>query len=94
MDEFLTRITGITNQFQSYNNEALEPKTIVEKVLRSLTKKYSMIVIAIEESKDLKQLTLDELTNSLLSHEAQINQRRIVISECFQHSSVHGKRSW
>jgi len=40
----------------------------VEKVLRSLTKKYVMIVIVIEESKDLTQLSLDELISSLLLH--------------------------
>jgi hypothetical protein len=82
VDQFLTRVTGITNQFQSYN-EALDMKTIVEKVLRPLTKKYAMIVIAIEESKDLTQLTLDELTGSLLSHESRLNQEDETLANAF-----------
>jgi len=63
----------IKNQFQS-SNERLDTKMIVEKVLRSLTKKYAMIFIAIEESKYLTQLSLDELIGSLMSHESQLNQ--------------------
>jgi transposase InsO family protein len=90
VDQFLTRVTGITNQFQSYN-EALDMKTIVEKVLRSLTKKYAMIVIAIEESKDLTQLTLDELTGSLLSHESRLNQEDEPLANAFSTQASIGR---
>jgi len=56
---------------------------IVEKVIRSMTKKYAMIVIAIEESKDLTQLSLDELIGSLLSHESRLNQEDESLANAF-----------
>ena len=63
VDEFMTRVSGIVTQFQTYG-ELLE-----QKILRCLTKKFSMVVTAIEEAKDLFHFTLEELTRSLLSHE-------------------------
>ena len=65
----MTRVSSIVTQFQAYG-EPLEQKVIVQKILWCLTKKFSMVVTAIEEAKDLSKLTLEELTGSLLSHEA------------------------
>ena len=45
---------------------------IVEKILRSLTDKFNFVVCSIEESKDLDQLTVDELQASLLVHEQKV----------------------
>lgn len=82
VDQFMTRVYGIVTQFQTYG-EALEKKGIVEKVLRCLTKKFSMVVTAIEESKDLSTFTLEELTGSLLSHEARLSQEDKSLSHAF-----------
>jgi gag-polypeptide of LTR copia-type len=41
----------------------------VEKILRSLTDTFENVVCAIKESKNLTELFVDELTNSLLAHE-------------------------
>jgi hypothetical protein len=46
---------------------------VVEKVLRTLPKNFGAVVIAIEVSKDLAQLSVDELLGSLLSHESRMN---------------------
>ena len=73
VDQFMTRVSEIVTQFQTYG-EPLEQKVVFQKILRSLTKELSMVVIAIEEAKYLSQFTLEELTGSLLSHEAQFNQ--------------------
>ena len=48
--------------------------TIVEKILRSLTPKYDYVVCFIEESKDIDELSLDELQSSLLVHEQKMNR--------------------
>ena len=48
--------------------------TIVEKILRSLTPKYDYVVCSIEESKDIEELSLDELKSSLLVHEQKMNR--------------------
>ena len=47
--------------------------TIVEKILRFLTPKYDYVVCSIEESKDIDELSLDELQSSLLVHEQKMN---------------------
>ncbi|XP_069142928.1 uncharacterized protein [Solanum lycopersicum] len=48
--------------------------TIMEKILRSLKLKYDYVVCSIEESKDIDELSLDELQNSLLVHEQKMNR--------------------
>jgi hypothetical protein len=55
------------------NGEKIPNERVVEKVLRTFPKKFDAMVIAIEESKDLTQLSVDELWGSLLSHESRMN---------------------
>ena len=69
VEQFMARVSGIVTQFQTYG-EPLEHKVVVQKILRCLTKKFSRVVVAIEEANDLSQFTLEKLTISLLSHEA------------------------
>lgn len=44
----------------------MEDVTIVEKILRSTTSKFDYAVCIIKESKDIDELSLDELQSSLL----------------------------
>lgn len=44
-------------------------------MLRSLHSRFNHIVVAIEESKDLEILSLEQLQYSLEAHEARINER-------------------
>jgi uncharacterized protein YcgL (UPF0745 family) len=46
---------------------------VPEKVLRTFLKKFDVMVVAIEDSKDLTQLSIDELLRSFISHESRIN---------------------
>ena len=69
VDQFMTRVSGLVTQFQTYG-ELLEQKIVVQNILRCLTKKFAMVVTAIEEAIDLSKFTLEELTRSLLSHES------------------------
>jgi gag-polypeptide of LTR copia-type len=48
----------------------------VEKILRSLTDTFENVVCAIEESKDLAEITVDELASSLLAHEQRKNLKK------------------
>lgn len=45
------------------------------KALRSLTQKYDYIVCAIEESKDLNDIKLDDLQSSIEAHEQKLLAR-------------------
>jgi hypothetical protein len=48
----------------------------VEKILRSLTDNFKNVVCAIEESKDLTKLTVDELAGSLKAHKQCKREKR------------------
>lgn len=73
VQDFLSRATAIVSQMRLYGEEIFD-KTIVAKVLRSLTKKFDHVVAAIEESKDLSVFSFDELMGSLLAHETRLNR--------------------
>ena len=65
---YFTRVLLTTNNMRNFGEDVSEVK-IVEKILRTLTEKFNYIVFLIEESKDISQLTVDELQSSLLVHE-------------------------
>lgn len=52
--------------------EEMHETNIVEKILRTLSEKFTYIVCSIEESKDIESLTVDSLQSSLLCHEQKI----------------------
>ena len=56
------------------HEEIIEDVTVVEKILRSMTPNFNYVVCSIEESKDLDQLSIDELQGSLLVHEQKFIQ--------------------
>jgi len=58
----------VANQL-ARNGETLPASRVVEKILRSLTNDFENVVCTIEESKDLSNLTVEELAGSLEVHE-------------------------
>ncbi|XP_059073703.1 uncharacterized protein LOC131874377 [Cryptomeria japonica] len=73
IDSFFTQIIGLVNQIRSHG-ENLEERRVVEKVLRSLPTRFESIVVAIEETKNLSQFSVDELHASLISHEHKLSR--------------------
>ena len=73
VDSFFTHVIGLVTQIRSHG-ETLEERRIVEKLLRSLPARFDVIVVAIEETKDLSQFLADELHASLISHEHRLNR--------------------
>ncbi|KAL5790263.1 hypothetical protein ACOSQ2_005151 [Xanthoceras sorbifolium] len=63
--DYCARTMGIANKMR-FHGEQMNDVAIVEKILRSLAPKYDYVVCSIEESKDIDDLSLDELQSSLL----------------------------
>ncbi|XP_010445965.1 PREDICTED: uncharacterized protein LOC104728718 [Camelina sativa] len=58
----------VANDMLNLGEDMPDPK-IVEKILRTLFEKFTYIVCAIEESKDIRSMTMDGLQSSLRVHE-------------------------
>ena len=58
--EYFDRLQVITNTMRVCD-ENIEDCRIVEKVLRTLTPQFDHVVVAIEESRDLDVMTIEEL---------------------------------
>ncbi|XP_020242592.1 uncharacterized protein LOC109820805 [Asparagus officinalis] len=76
VQSFFTQVTTIVNQIRSCG-EDLPEKTVVMKVLRSLTTKFDHVVATIKESKDLSTYTFDELMGSLQVHEVRFSRSEV-----------------
>jgi hypothetical protein len=72
VDQFMTKVMGIITRLRINAEKELTDQRVVEKVLRSLPKKFEMVVTSLLESKYLTNFSLEELTGSLLSHEARM----------------------
>ncbi|XP_015158900.1 uncharacterized protein [Solanum tuberosum] len=70
---YCARTMEISNKMR-FHGEKMNDVIIVEKILRSLTPKYDYVVCSIEESKDIDELSLDELQSSILVHEQKMNR--------------------
>lgn len=68
IEEFYNRVISLINQMR-LNGEDIEEKRVVQKILRSLIRKFEYVVVAVEESKDLSVLSLENLLGILQSHE-------------------------
>lgn len=65
--EYITRVQTMMNTITELQ--------VIEKVLCTLPAKFDHIVVAIEESKNLEEMSLDELQGSLESHELRLIER-------------------
>ncbi|XP_077217878.1 uncharacterized protein LOC143852380 [Tasmannia lanceolata] len=73
VEDYYNHVISLVNQLR-VNGEDIQDRRIGEKILRSLTRKFEYIVVAIEESKDLASLSLESFLGSLQSHELRMKQ--------------------
>ena len=60
VSEYFSRVLSVANKMRTHG-EQMQDITVVEKILRSLSEKFNYVVCAIKESKDIDQLSIDEL---------------------------------
>ncbi|KAK9107817.1 hypothetical protein Syun_023828 [Stephania yunnanensis] len=74
IDDYFRRVMTVSNKMRS-NGENMPDSKIVEKILRTLTDKFTYVVVSIEESKDTESMTIDELQSSLSVHEKKFKKK-------------------
>nr|XP_033514521.1 uncharacterized protein LOC117279145 [Nicotiana tomentosiformis] len=68
---------AVVNLLRRYGKD-IEDVCVVETILRTLTPKFNFVVCAIEESKDLDYMMVEQLKGSLQAHEEKIKRRQEV----------------
>ncbi|KAL6211231.1 hypothetical protein ACLB2K_016458 [Fragaria x ananassa] len=95
IDEFYSRILNITNQCAGLDFP-LEQSRIVRKLLRGLPPSFENKRVAIQESKDLRTYSLEELVGNLKTYEAHkkglMKEKSVALSSVKEtESSLHIK---
>ncbi|XP_019457537.1 PREDICTED: uncharacterized protein LOC109357938 [Lupinus angustifolius] len=75
ISDYFARIRSLINLMRGCG-EQMNELSIVDKILRTLSTKFDNVVIAIEESKDLETIKIDELQGSLEAHEQRLMERQ------------------
>jgi len=73
--EMYTRFTHITNELK-YLEKSFTTKKLVRKILRFSPRSWEAKVTAIQEAKDMKKITLDELVGNLQTYELRRNSQQ------------------
>ena len=88
--DYISSVVELVNQKRGLG-DTISEGMVVGKVLRSLWAKYNLLVTAIEESKDISKLTMDELNGTLKAHEARRQSQADESEEKILHVKIEGK---
>ena len=68
ISDYYSQLLLIVNKIRR-NGEKMEDIRVMEKLIQSLTSKFEYMVVAIEESNNLEEISIQELLGSLQVHE-------------------------
>jgi hypothetical protein len=72
--DYISKLMNVVNQMK-VSGETIFDQQIVDKIMRTLSPRFDFIVVAIQESKDVKTLKIEELQSSLAAHELMVAER-------------------
>ncbi|TXG72546.1 hypothetical protein EZV62_001125 [Acer yangbiense] len=78
--DYSSKLSELVNQMRLYG-ETAEDYKVVEKMLISLPEKFEAKVAAIEESSDLKKMTISEMVSKLQAQEQRVSMRSNNVTE-------------
>ncbi|XP_022003226.1 uncharacterized protein LOC110900654 [Helianthus annuus] len=92
VEDYFNRTTHIVNQLRM-KEEKIDEQRIVEKILPSLTRNFESVVITVEETKNLEDVSTEELMGILQSHELRLKRYDDnPVEHAFQVSSANQDR--
>ncbi|XP_052486390.1 uncharacterized protein LOC128041103 [Gossypium raimondii] len=71
--DYFPNVMAVTNLMYS-NVEIISDLVTVEKILQTLKKRFTYVVVSIEEEKDAHTISIDELQSSLFVHEQKFKR--------------------
>jgi len=72
ISKYFARVLDIYNHIKRYRKKIKETR-VVEKIIRSLQKKFHYVVVLIEESQNMNFLSIRGLMGKLQAHEERLN---------------------
>ncbi|KAJ4975863.1 hypothetical protein NE237_000969 [Protea cynaroides] len=76
IDQYMNRVNEVVNSIRGLG-EDLKCHIVCQKILWSLTPKFESKVSALEETKDLEHVTIDEIHGALTAFEMRIDPRNL-----------------
>ncbi|RDY14617.1 Copia protein, partial [Mucuna pruriens] len=80
---YFDRIQELVNAMRAFK-EKVTYQQVVDKILRTLPPEFDYVATAIEESKDLDTMEVEELQHSLEAHGMRVNKRKFLKEQAFQ----------
>jgi len=74
VSSYITRVQTVVNKLKC-NGETLTNARVVEKILRLLADDFENVVCAIEESRNMEEMIIDDLAGSLEAHKQQKKEK-------------------